>query len=183
MDVSDFYGIEKVVNEIEEKWGTIDILINNAGTNVRTPPIESITKEEIDQVIDTNLKGTVYVTHHVVPVMLKAKKGYIINISSTASLSGAKGNGLYQATKSGINMFGDSISKALMEHNIYVTTLCPGAVNTSWWDRPGSEYIHGNGDRSKIIKPSQIAKLVDFILDGEPNTLFNKVILTPVDEV
>jgi len=183
MDITDFDNIGEVVGKIVDKYGTIDILINNAGTNVRKPPIETVKKEEIDRVIDTNLKGTVYVTRHVVPIMLKAKKGRIINLSSTAGLRGGKVNGLYQSSKAGVILFGDSISKHLMKDNIYVTTLCPGAINTSWWDRPGSEYIHGDGDRSKIMQPTQIAKLVEFVLHTEENTLINKVIMVPPGEV
>jgi len=181
MDVTDFEGVEKVVSEIVKKWGTIDILVNNAGTNVRSP-LEFLKKEEIDLVYDTNLKGTVYVTRHVAPVMIKANKGHIINISSLAGLRSPKGNGLYHSSKSGVIVFSDSISKHLMKNNIYVTTLCPGAVDTSWWDRAGG-YLYGDGDRKKIIQPSQIAKLVEFILNGEEYTLFSRVVLAPSGEV
>jgi len=181
MDVTDFEDIEKVVDKIVKKWGTIDILVNNAGTNVRSP-IECLKKEEIDLVYDTNLKGTVYVTRHVAPVMIKANKGHIINISSLAGLRSPKGNGLYHSSKSGVIVFSDSIAKHLMKNNIYVTTLCPGAVDTSWWDRAGG-YKLGDGDRKKIIQPSQIAKLVEFILNGEEYTLFSRVVLVPSGEV
>ena len=183
MDITDFEGIRKVVEKIVEKWGTIDILINSAGINVRKPPIESLTKEEIDLVYDTNLKGTVYIARNVTPVMIKEKTGHIINISSLAGLRSPKGNGLYHSSKSGVIVFSDSISKHLMKNNIYVTTLCPGGINTSWWDRPGSEYIHGDGDRTKLIQPIQMAKLVEFILKAEKYTLFNRVVMAPPGEV
>ena len=179
LDVTDFEGIGKVVNEVIEKWGTIDILINNAGTSTRSP-LESLKKEEIDLVIDTNLKGTIYFTRHVVPVMIKAKKGHIINISSTAGIRGSKGNGTYNSSKFGVVGFSDSISKYLMEHGIHVVTLCPGGINTTWWDRVDYSVY---GDRDKLIPPLQVAKLVEFILNGDSNTLFKQVIFLPVNEI
>jgi len=179
LDVSDFDGIGKVVEEVTKKWETIDILVNNAGTSIGSP-LESLKKEEIDLVFDINLKGTVYFTRHVVPFMIKAKKGHIINISSTSGIRGFKSNGMYSSTKFGMVGFAESISQYLMEHNIHVVTLCPGGMNTSWWDR--SDYST-YGDRNKIIPPSQVAELIEFILKGDSNTLFKQVLLLPVNEV
>ncbi len=67
-----------------------------------------------------------------------------------------------------------------MKYNIHTTTLCPGAMRTSWWDR--EEYPPELGDKNSLMHPSEIAELIEFILNRNPNTLYNRVILYPVCE-
>ena len=179
LDVSDYDGIKKVVDLVEAKWGTIDILINNAGV-YHEKPFETLSQEDIDIIIDTNLKGTIYCTRHVAGVMMKQKSGNIINISSTSGLRGFHGNGIYSASKYGVNGFSDSMSKYLMKYKIRTTTLCPGAMQTTLWDR--EEYPAEFGGVESIMHPSEIAELIEFILKGSPNTIFNRMTLYPVCE-
>ena len=177
LDICDFDGIKETVNQVIEKWNTIDILINNAGVDNRDP-FEKLKKQDIDSILDINLKGTIYMSRHVIPIMMKQRKGHIINISSVAGLRGYQ-NGMYSATKFGMNGFGDAMSKYLINHNIHVVTLCPGGINTSWWEK--HKFPRGNTDI--LIKPQEISRLVEFILKGDPNTLFKNVVLAPVCDV
>ena len=175
--VSDFNAMNGAVHQTLKRWKSIDVLVNNAGTSIKTS-FEDLTKEEIDTVIDVNLKGLIYTTRLVVPQMLRQRSGTIFNISSIASTRGLKGNGLYFATKFGVNGFGESLSKYLMENNIHVVTLCPGGIDTTWWDR--SEYKY---DKKLLIKPADIAKLMETVLTLPKNVLFQKVIFFPTCEV
>ena len=108
--VTDYDAMSGAVDQILKRWQSIDVLVNNAGTSSRTS-FENLTKEDIDTVIDVNLKGLIYTTRLVVPHMLRQRSGTIFNISSTASTRGLKGNGLYFVTKFRVNGFGESLSK------------------------------------------------------------------------
>jgi len=175
--VTDYDAMSGAVDQILKRWQSIDVLVNNAGTSSRTS-FENLTKEDIDTVIDVNLKGLIYTTRLVVPHMLRQRSGTIFNISSTASTRGLKGNGLYFATKFGVNGFGESLSKYLMENNIHIVTLCPGGIDTTWWDR--SEYKY---DKKLLIKPADIAKLIETVLTLPKNVLFQKAVFFPTCEV
>ena len=177
LDVCNFDGIKTVVDTVIKKWGSLDILINCAAIDNREQ-FEKLEKQDIDSIIDINLKGTIYMCRQVIPVMMKQKKGYIINVSSVAGLRGFQ-NGMYSATKFGMNGFGDAMSKYLIGHNIHVVTLCPGGLDTSWWEK--HKFPRGNTDI--LTKPKEISRLVEFILKGDPNTLFKNVTLVPVCDV
>jgi NADP-dependent 3-hydroxy acid dehydrogenase YdfG len=180
-DVGNYHEIEIAVNEIKKKWTDIDVLINNAGVINSRVPFDQYPLEDLDAEIDTNLKGTIYCTRLISPIMMQKKQGYIINISSVAGTRGAKlpGSEVYVATKFGVNGFADSLSKYLIAHNIHVVTLCPGAIDTTIWER--KRYRHGE-DKSALIQPSEIANLIDLILRGRPNVLFKNIILFPTVE-
>ena len=86
LDVRDYDQVKKVINSLESNWKKIDILINNAGLSRGLDKIYEGKKEDWDEMIDTNIKGLAYVTRHVVPLMVKRKKGHVINIGSTADM-------------------------------------------------------------------------------------------------
>jgi NADP-dependent 3-hydroxy acid dehydrogenase YdfG len=181
LNVTDYEGIGKAMEEVHQAWGSIDVLVNNAGAGVDSS-FEEITKEDIDMTIDVNLKGVVYATKHVAPYMMKQQQGHIFNISSIAGTRGLNtknnNNGIYTATKFGVNGFGDAISKYLMKDNIHVVTLCPGGIDTSWWDR--WTWLH---EKDALIKPHDIASLIEFILKAPKNILYKQVLFHPTVEV
>jgi len=181
LNVTDYDGIGRAVAEVHRAWGSVDVLVNNAGAGVDTS-FEEITKEDIDMTIDVNLKGVIYASKHVAPYMMKQQQGHIINISSIAGTRGLNtknnNNGIYTATKFGVNGFGDAISKYLMKDNIHVVTLCPGGIDTSWWDR--WTWLH---EKDALIKPHDIASLIAFILQAPNNILYKKVLFHPTVEV
>jgi len=171
-DVTDYKSTEKIISDVEKKWGSIDVLVNNAGLDKAgmTAPIESLSQEDIDLVIDVNLKGTIYFTKFVIPIMKKNKSGYIINISSMAATKAFNSNGIYHSTKYGINGFGEAMTKYLAEDNIRVVNLCPGGIKTTWWER--AEY---NRDKKLIVEPPEIAELIKFLLESRSSTLFKNI--------
>ena len=177
-NVADYKKMEQAVNEIIRIWGKIDVLINCAGTGTWNASIENQTQESIDSVIDTNLKGMVYLTRHVASHMIKAKRGHIFNISSTSGIRGSAGNTIYCATKFGVNGFSEALAKDLLPYNIHVANLYPGGIDTSWWDKVDEVYIN----RDEMIAKEDIAELIKFILLQPKRIFYKEIIIPPVKE-
>ena len=129
MDVTDREEVKKVVGEIAEKEGKIDVLINNAGIT-RDTLFLRMKDKDWDAVIDTNLNGVYNVTRAVVPLMIKKRKGVIINISSVVGFTGNVGQVNYSATKSALIGFTKSLAKELGGRNIRVVAVAPGYITT-----------------------------------------------------
>ena len=129
MDVTDREEVKKVVSEIAGKEGKIDVLINNAGIT-RDTLFLRMKDEDWDAVIETNLNGVYNVTRAVVPLMVKKRKGVIINISSVVGFTGNVGQVNYSATKSALIGFTKSLAKELGGRNIRVVAVAPGYITT-----------------------------------------------------
>jgi NADP-dependent 3-hydroxy acid dehydrogenase YdfG len=177
-DVGDYTAMEKIADEVAEKWGRIDILINNAGFKPESP-LEEMSLELIDRAIDTMIKGTIYISRIVAPVMMNAKSGCIINITSTSALRGLNSNGVYFACKHAQKGYADSLSKYLAPYNIHVCTLCPGGMDTPFWD-PIEHHIHTSSDQ--LMKVDEIARIIDLILHGHKDTLYKQITVFPISE-
>lgn len=128
-DVSNFEDCERCVNEIIKEYGKIDVLVNNAGITKDTL-LMRMKKEDFESVINVNLVGTFNVTKNVVPFMMKAHNGRIINISSVVGVSGNAGQSNYSASKAGIIGFTKSLAKELGSRNILVNAVAPGFIET-----------------------------------------------------
>jgi len=149
-------GIHCQVNEFVEKstqhFGRIDILINNAGRLA----MGEFAKEDIaniDEVIDTNVKGVLYVTHAVLPHMIAQKSGVIINISSGAGLSGMKELATYCTSKFAGVGFTESLAREVEAHNIRVYAICPGRVT------PGMQ-----PEKFGVMKGMPVEQVVEAVL-------------------
>ena len=134
MDVTDREEVKRVVSEILEKEGQIDILINNAGITKDTLFIR-MKDEDWDSVIDTNLNGVYNVTRAVVPAMVKKRSGNIINISSVVGFTGNVGQVNYSATKSALIGFTKSLAKELGGRGIRVNCIAPGYITTDMTEK------------------------------------------------
>lgn len=128
-DVTNMENVEKMVNKILDKFGRIDILVNNAGIT-RDNLILRMSEADWDEVINVNLKSVFSVTKIIAKVMLKQKKGRIINISSIIGITGNSGQANYAATKAGIIGFTKSVAKELASRNITVNAIAPGYIKT-----------------------------------------------------
>lgn len=123
-DVSNYEECEKCVKEIINKYGKIDVLVNNAGIT-KDSLILRMKKEDFNKVIEVNLVGTFNVTKNVVSYMMKARSGRIINISSVVGITGNSGQSNYSASKAGIIGFTKSLAKELAPRNILVNSIAP----------------------------------------------------------
>jgi len=150
-DLRDKEGVKGLVYYTVSNLGRVDILVNNAGIGARKPFVDH-SLDEIDKIIDVNLKGLLYTTHYAVPHMIKNQGGVIVNISSIAGLRGSPGITVYSASKFGVVGFTKSLAKELKEYNIKVHCLCPAAIDTD---------IHRSKNKPrKLLKPMDVAKKV-----------------------
>lgn len=177
-DVRDSAAVTAAVDRVEAELGPIDALINNAAV-VQNIPFAEQSLERLNDIVDINLKGAMYVTHAAIQHMIPRRSGKIINISSVAGVRGISGQASYCASKHGMNGFADALAQELIPHNIQVATLCPGAIDTPLWDPETNPYP---GDVSKTIQPNEIFDLVVYLL-GQPNhTLFKRIVMFPTNE-
>lgn len=128
-DVSNFDDCKKMTEEIIKEFGKIDVLVNNAGITKDTL-LMRMSKEDFESVIDVNLVGTFNVTKNVIPSMMKARSGKIINISSVVGITGNAGQTNYAASKAGIIGFTKSLAKEIGSRNIQVNAVAPGFIET-----------------------------------------------------
>ena len=135
--------------------------------------------EVMANIIDTNLKGTLFCTRLVLPYMLPRKRGRIINVASVAGIHGIPGQAAYCTSKHGMIGFADALAQELQPHGIKVTTICPGGIDTELWDPVHNPYP---GDKEPLIKPEEMADLIEFLLTRPDSTIYRRVILFPDNE-
>ena len=177
-NVGDFESCEELVKQAIDKFGKIDVLINNAGIT-RDNLIMRMKEEDFDNVINTNLKGTFNVTKNVVPYMMKKRSGKIVNVSSVVGVSGNAGQCNYAASKAGIIGFTKSIAKELASRNILANCVAPGFIDTDMTEVLNDsvkENINNQIPLKRMGTAEEIAKAVYF-LAGEDNTYITGQVL------
>lgn len=152
-DVTKAEDAKRIIHETLARFGKIDILINNAGVGVKKP-LEETTDEEIDAIIDTNLKGTIYFIKEVLPEMKLRNKGIILNISSGLGISAMADYGVYTASKFGVVGITESLALELLGTKIKVQVVLPGAVNTSLYRRLNPR------NKQNLMSPEFVAKKI-----------------------
>ena len=128
-DISSFEDCERIAKEIFDKFGKIDVLVNNAGIT-KDMLLMRMKPEDFSSVVDVNLIGTFNMTRNVVPYMVKARSGKIVNISSVVGIEGNAGQANYSASKAGIIGFTKSLARELGSRNILVNAVAPGFIET-----------------------------------------------------
>lgn len=137
-DAADFEQSAELVNQVLQDFGQIDVVVNNAGVT-RDNLILRMSEEQWDEVQNINLKSAFNLTKHVARVMMKQRKGSIINISSVVGISGNGGQSNYAASKAGLIGFSKSIAHELGSRNIRCNVLAPGFIATEMTDKLGDE--------------------------------------------
>lgn len=156
LDVRDYDSIQKLVPVVMEHYGKIDVLVNNAGCNVRKPALD-VTWDDWNLVLETNLRGTFFVSQAVARVMIPRKYGRIINIGSVTSVFGYAGLGPYTASRGGTKQLTMSLADDWGPHGITVNCLAPGwfktAQNAVMYEDP--EWVAYLVDRIPLKRPGQ----------------------------
>ena len=178
IDVRDAAAIEQAYERIVTQHGPIGTLVNNAAV-VENIPFAEQSLDMIDQIVDINLKGTLYCTRLLLPHMIPQKSGRIINIASVAGTRGISGQASYCASKHGMIGFSDALSQELIPHGILLTTICPGAIDTPLWNPETNPYP---GDLQQVIQPSELVELIEFLLRQPTRTLYKRLIMFPTIE-
>ena len=177
-DVSNFEDCENFVKQVIERFGQIDVLVNNAGIT-KDMLLMRMKKEDFEQVIDTNLVGTFNVTKNVVPYMMKARSGRIINISSVVGISGNAGQTNYSASKAGIIGFTKSLAKEIASRKILVNAVAPGFIETNMTDvlkDDVKQEIAKNIPLKRMGTAQDVANVVKFLASDDSSYITGQVI-------
>jgi NADP-dependent 3-hydroxy acid dehydrogenase YdfG len=184
-DVRDREATQKAIQELPEKWQSIDVLINNAGLVLGVDKEFEANPDEWDIVIDTNIKGLLSVTRWVVPGMIARGKGHIINIGSIAGDAAYAAGSVYCATKSAVKALSDGLRIDLVDTPLRVTNIKPGMVETHF------SITRFRGDASKAgavyagLQPltgEDIAETVYFAATAPPHVQIAEVLIMPTNQ-
>lgn len=174
-DVRRLDDVERSMSTLVEKWGRLDVLVNNAGVggfaNVADMPPETWRA-----VIDTNLTGVYYCCHAAIPHLRRAGGGWIINISSLAGKNAFTGGAAYCASKTGLNAFSEALMQEVRYDGIRVSYIMPGSVATGF-NSPAGHYTPGDDDWK--IQPGDIAQAVVELIEQPKRTLSSRIEMRP----
>lgn len=131
-DVRNQTEVHQAIADLPAEWQAIDVLVNNAGLAVGTSPIQDGIIDDWERMIDTNVKGLLYVTREVAPLMIKRERGHIVNLASVAGKEVYPGGNVYCATKHAVDALSKAMRVDMLKHNIKVTNIAPGMVETEF---------------------------------------------------
>ena len=177
-DVTKADEVDMVVKEAIEKFGKIDVLVNNAGIT-RDNLLMRMSEEEFDRVIETNLKGTFIVTKAVTKYMMKKRAGSIVNLSSVVGVAGNAGQCNYSASKAGVIGFTKSIAKELASRNIRANAVAPGFIETDMTavlSDAVKEGIHNQIPLKRMGSAKEVANLIYFLGSEQSSYITGQVI-------
>ena len=177
-DVSNVEEVENVVKQAIEKFGKIDVLVNNAGIT-KDNLLMRMSEEEFDKVLEINLKGTFIVTKAVTKYMMKKRQGAIINLSSVVGVAGNAGQCNYSASKAGIIGFTKSVAKELASRNIRANAVAPGFIATDMTEvLPDAvkENIHNQIPLKRMGTAKEVAELIYFLGSDASSYITGQVI-------
>jgi 3-oxoacyl-[acyl-carrier protein] reductase len=178
-DMSDRADAERFVKEAVARQGSIDVLVNNAGV-AREGVIALFGDDDLDQVVDLNLKGTFYVTRAASRAMLARRSGTIINISSVVGLSGYRGLSAYAATKAALDGFTRSLARELGSRGITVNSVAPGYLRTEMSQTLSEGQLDQIVRRTpvgRLGEPEDVARAVLFLADPSNSYITGQVLV------
>jgi 3-hydroxy acid dehydrogenase/malonic semialdehyde reductase len=181
-DVRNRDEVLSAVNGLPEDWNKIDVLINNAGLAAGLSHIDDGDTDDWDRMIDTNVKGLLYVTRAVSPFMVARKTGHIINISSIAGKEVYENGNVYCASKHAVDALSRSMRIDLLKHNIKVTNIAPGMAETEF----SLVRFHGDEERANAIykgidalKSEDVAEVTYYCTTLPEHVCINDLVITP----
>ncbi len=185
LDVSNSSEVARVIGELPESWQAIDILVNNAGLSRGLDKVHQGHIEDWDEMIDTNVKGLLYITRAVVPGMVERGRGHVINLGSTAGEVTYPGGAVYCASKAAERAINDGLRQDLLGTPIRVTTVDPGMVETDF------SSIRFRGDAARAAKvyagltpltPQDVAETIVWTASRPAHVNIARVLLTSIDQ-
>jgi len=181
-DVRNYEAVKENVSRIPDEFKPVDVLINNAGLSLGLNPVHEGDVNDWDQMIDTNIKGLLYMTREITPGMVERKKGHVINIGSLAGKEVYELGNVYCATKHAVDALTKSMRIDLVRHGIKVTGVNPGLVETEF----SLVRFKGNEERAKNVyegyqplKPEDVAEAVWFAVTQPKHVNINDLLVTP----
>ena len=175
-DVTDLASVEALGEHLQKNYGRVDILVNNAGIGGPSGLLHELAPQDWEAIFNTNLRGVYYMMRAVVPLMIAAGAGHIINISSLAGKNPLPRGAAYSASKWGLNGLSYGVAEELRGQNIRVSVICPGSVDTDFGPRR-----HGK-DTEKMLKPDDVAHAVAMLVTQEPQSFISEVLIRPTQK-
>ena len=171
-DVTDLASVESLAQRVDRRFGRVDILVNNAGIGGSGSPLHQLSPETWDQVLNTNLRGVYYCIRSFAPLMIRANRGHIVNISSLAGKNPLPNGAAYSASKWGLNGLSYSVAEELRVHSIRVSVVCPGSVQTEFSP-------HSAKNSAKMLQPDDVAHVVAMLVTQAPQSFASEILLRP----
>lgn len=174
-DLADEAAVAELGKQVAKRYGRCDILVNCAGIGLIGKTLVELIPAEWDQIMDTNLRGPYLMIRALAPLMIAAQYGHIINISSLAGKNPLPKGTAYSASKWGLNGLTYSVAEELRQYKVRVTAIAPGSVNTHFSGNPAR-------DVSKMLQPSDVARVVASVVTQAPNSFISEVLLRPTEK-
>jgi 3-oxoacyl-[acyl-carrier protein] reductase len=172
-DLTDESAIRAMGQQVGKEHGRCDILVNNAGIGVLRKPLIDLPVEEWDRMMDTNLRAPYLLIRAFGPMMIAARSGHIVNISSLAGKNILPEGAAYSASKWGLNGLTYSVAEELRQYNVRVSVIAPGSVNTQFGAGGSTK------DRTKMVQPEDVAQVVAMLVTQPATSFVSEVLLRP----
>jgi len=184
-DIRSLAETENAIKSLPEEWKKIDVLINNAGLAAGLNTVQDGVVDDWERMIDTNVKGLLYITRLVSPLMIERSQGHIINISSIAGKEIYPLGNVYCATKHAVQSVTQGMRMDMLKHGIKVSSVCPGAVETEF------SLVRFHGDKNKArqvykgftpLFARDIAETILFIIKRPKHVNIDDILVMPTDQ-
>ncbi len=181
-DIRNKQEVDEAIDSLGKYWKNIDVLVNNAGLAAGAEPIHDGLVDDWERMIDTNIKGLLYISKKVMPLMIERKTGHIVNIGSVAGKQVYANGNVYCGTKQAVDAITQGMRIDLLPYNIKVTQIAPGAVETEF----SVVRFHGDEDKAKQVykgfEPlyaNDIAEAVIFAVTRPAHVNINDMLIMP----
>lgn len=181
-DVRNKVDVENAIHNLPQDWKKIDVLLNNAGLSLGLDPIQNGSIDDWETMIDTNVKGLLYVSKIVSKILIEQKSGHIINLGSIAGKESYPNGNVYCATKAAVDSLSKSMRMDLLPHGIKVTAIHPGAVETEF------SMVRFKGDVERAnnvykgfepLHPEDVAEVIYFAASRPAHVNINDMLVMP----
>jgi NADP-dependent 3-hydroxy acid dehydrogenase YdfG len=180
-DVGEEEQAKAFIDATIEQLGGLDVLVNNAGVML-LGPIQDGSTDDWRRMIHANLYGVLYATHAAVPHLAQQRSGHVVTVSSIAGVRASAGSGVYNATKFGVNAFSESLRQELAPHDVRVTTINPGAVETELRTHLSDEAQAAQRERfadMDILQAEDIANVIVYAITQPAYVSLNDILVRP----
>ncbi|MEH2217281.1 MULTISPECIES: SDR family oxidoreductase [unclassified Nostoc] len=185
LDVRDRNAVESAISTLPSAWSDIDILINNAGLSRGLDKLHEGKFQDWEDMIDTNVKGLLYLSRYVIPGMVSRDRGHVVNLGSIAGHQTYPGGNVYCATKAAVRAISEGLKQDLLGTQVRITSVDPGMVETEF----SQVRFHGNTERANKVyqgvtplTADDVADVIFFCVTRSPHVNINEVVLMPVDQ-
>lgn len=174
-DVTILASVAASATHIREKYGRLDVLVNNAGVGGPGSLLHELDPDTWDEIFETNVRGVFFMMRELVPLIIATGGGHIVNISSLAGKNPLLKGAAYSASKWALNGLSYSVAEELRAHNIRVSVVCPGSVDTEFSP-------HSGKDPGKMLRPEDVAHVVTMLVTQRQQAFVSEVLLRPAQK-